>query len=59
MAGLAHLTLLTSGKLTDLVADDLEDELETAVTKRGVPHGAGQTACRPWLIATTIFPSGL
>ena len=53
MAGLAHLTLLSEGTLRDLVKDDLEDELETAVTARGLPMFLADRM-QPWLIATTI-----
>ncbi|MEM9330505.1 MAG: TraB/GumN family protein [Pseudomonadota bacterium] len=53
MAGLAHLTLLKEGTLRDLVADDLEDELEEAVTARGVPMQLADRM-QPWLIATTV-----
>lgn len=53
MAGLAHLTLLTEGTLRDLVEDDLEDELEAAVTIRGIPMPLADRM-QPWLIATTI-----
>ncbi len=53
MGGLAHLTLLTEGTLRDLVEDDLEDELETALTLRGLPMPLADRM-QPWLIATTI-----
>lgn len=53
MAGLGHLTLLTEGTLRDLVEDDLEDELEEAVTARGIPMALADRM-QPWLIATTI-----
>ncbi len=53
MAGLAHLTLLSSGTLSDLISDDLEDELELAVTQRGVPMALADRM-QPWLIATTV-----
>lgn len=53
MGSLAHLTLLTQGTLRDLVEDDLEDELETAVTQRGIPMQIADRM-QPWLIATTI-----
>jgi len=53
MGGLAHLTLLTEGTLRDLVEDDLEDELEAAVTQRGIPMPLANRM-QPWLIATTI-----
>lgn len=53
MGGLAHLTLLTEGTLRDLVEDDLEDELEAAVTVRGIPMPLADRM-QPWLIATTI-----
>ena len=53
MAGLAHLTLLKQGTLRDLVADELEDELEIAVTRRGVPMQLADRM-QPWLIATTV-----
>ena len=53
MGGLAHLTLLTEGTLRDLVEDDLEDELEIAVTIRGIPMPLADRM-QPWLIATTI-----
>ena len=53
MGALAHLTLLTEGTLRDLVEDDLEDELETAVTIRGIPMPLADRM-QPWLIATTI-----
>ncbi len=53
MGSLAHLTLLTEGTLRDLVEDDLEDELETAVTARGLPIQLADRM-QPWLIATTI-----
>jgi len=53
MGELAHLTLLTEGTLRDMVADDLEDELEAAVTVRGLPMVLADRM-QPWLIATTI-----
>ncbi|MGI9353245.1 MAG: TraB/GumN family protein [Rhizobiaceae bacterium] len=53
MAGLAHLTLLKQGTLRDLIADELEDELEIAVTRRGVPMQLADRM-QPWLIATTV-----
>lgn len=53
MGSLAHLTLLTEGTLRDLVADDLEDELEAAVTQRGIPMPLADRM-QPWLIATTV-----
>jgi len=53
MGELAHLTLLTQGTLRDMVADDLEDELEAAVTSRGLPMVLADRM-QPWLIATTI-----
>lgn len=53
MGSLSHLTLLSEGTLRDLVADDLEDELETAVTARGLPMMLADRM-QPWLIATTV-----
>lgn len=53
MAGLAHLTLLREGTLRDLVDDDFEDELEVAVTDRGIPMTLADRM-QPWLIATTV-----
>lgn len=53
MGRLAHLTLLADGTLRDLVEDDLEDELEAAVTIRGIPMQLADRM-QPWLIATTI-----
>lgn len=53
MGKLGHLTLLTEGTLRDLVEDDLEDELETAVSARGIPMLLANRM-QPWLIATTI-----
>ncbi|MEM7216356.1 MAG: TraB/GumN family protein [Pseudomonadota bacterium] len=53
MAGLTHLTFLKDGTLRDLVADELEDELEAAVTVRGVPMQLADRM-QPWLVATTI-----
>ena len=53
MAELAHLTLLTEGTLSDLVEDDLEDELAEAVSVRGIPMPLADRM-QPWLIATTI-----
>lgn len=53
MAKVAHLTMLKSGSLRDLVEDDLEDELATAVEARGIPMAVADRM-QPWLIATTI-----
>lgn len=53
MTKLAHLTLLTEGSLRDLVADDLEDELEVALAKRGMPMQLADRL-QPWVVATTI-----
>ena len=53
MGELAHLTLLAEGTLRDLVQDDLEDELETAVSARGIPMPLADRM-QPWLVATTI-----
>ncbi len=53
MGSLAHLTLLSEGTLSDLVEDDLEDELASAVGARGIPMAVADRM-QPWLIATTI-----
>lgn len=53
MAGLAHLTLLKEGTLRDLIADELEADLEAAVTERGIPIQLADRM-QPWLIATTV-----
>lgn len=53
MGKLAHLTLMSEGTLRDLVRDDLEDELEEAVSARGIPMQLANRM-QPWLIATTI-----
>lgn len=53
MAQVAHLTMLESGSLRDLVEDDLEDELASAVEARGIPMAVADRM-QPWLIATTI-----
>ncbi len=53
MAGLGHLTLLKEGTLRDLVRDDLEDELEASLSKRGMPIALADRM-QPWLIATLI-----
>lgn len=53
MAQVAHLTMLQSGSLSDLVDDDLEDELASAVEARGIPMAVADRM-QPWLIATTI-----
>lgn len=53
MGSLAHLTLLSEGTLSDLVEDSLEDELEAAVSARGIPMQIADRM-QPWLIATTI-----
>jgi uncharacterized protein YbaP (TraB family) len=53
MAKLSHLTLLQEGSLSDLVEDDLEDELKAAVEARGIPYALADRM-QPWLIATTI-----
>ncbi|KAG1702827.1 hypothetical protein GQR58_004316 [Nymphon striatum] len=53
MGELAHLTLLTEGTLSDLVEDNLEDELAAAVNARGIPMPLADRM-QPWLIATTI-----
>ncbi len=53
MGALAHLTLLSERTLSDLVEDDLEDELAAAVTARGIPMQIADRM-QPWLVATTI-----
>ncbi len=53
MSSLAHLTLLKTGTLRDLVEDDLEDELAVEVEKRGIPMQLADRM-QPWLIATTV-----
>lgn len=51
---LKHLTLLAQDEtLTSLVRTDLKDELETAVTSRGIPMQIAERM-QPWLIATTV-----
>ncbi len=53
MGQVAHLTMLKSGSLRDLVDDDLEDELARAVEARGIPMAVADRM-QPWLVATTI-----
>ena len=53
MGKLAHLTLLQKGTLRDLVHDDLEDELETSLSARGLPMMLADRM-QPWVIATMV-----
>jgi len=46
-------TFLTQGTLRDYVMDNLEDELETAVSERGIPMALADRM-QPWLISTTV-----
>ncbi len=54
MSEIVHLTLMPSGtSLKDLVDDELEDELDAAVSARGIPAFLANRM-QPWLIATTV-----
>jgi len=54
MSELTHLTLMPWGSsLKDFVNDDLEDELDAAVSARGIPAFLANRM-QPWLIATTV-----
>ena len=54
MAKVQHLVVLGNGQtLRSLVRDDLEDELEAAVSARGMPMLAADRL-QPWLISTMV-----
>ena len=54
MQSLAHLTMLPADeKLTDLIAADLHDELETETSTRGMPMQLVDRL-QPWLVATSV-----
>ena len=53
MLQLTNLTFLQEGTLRDLVADDLEDELASALTERGLPMQVADKM-QPWLVATMV-----
>ena len=54
MAGLGHLTMLGNEQaLSQLVQEDLRDELESALQARGIPMQLGDRL-QPWLVATTV-----